>query len=194
MIKTIRKLTLVSAVAALCACSQQAKQESSLTMEVEKDRIKAHLEFLADDYLEGRDTGSRGYEIAANYVAAEFKKLGLKPAGEEGYIQRVPFRRGYLNQQTTQVTIGTGDSAVALKYPQEYMMSTLMNTTEASVTADAVFVGYGLIADKYDYNDYKDLDVDGKIVVMLSGRPESWPSEEGAHLASRAEKSRYAAE
>lgn len=194
MIKTIKTLTLVSAIAALCACSQQSAPQSSQTMEVEKDRIKAHLEFLADDYLEGRDTGSRGYEIAANYVAAEFKKLGLKPAGEEGYMQRVPFRRGYLNQQTTKAVIHSGNESITLKYPQDYIVNTLMSSTESSVTADAVFVGYGLIADKYDYNDYQDLDVEGKIVVMLSGRPESWPSEEGAHLASRSEKARYAAE
>ena len=195
MIKTIKKLTLVSMVAALGACSQSSVESTPTQVaEVEKERIKAHLEFLADDYLEGRDTGSRGYEIAAKYVASEFKKLGLQPAGEEGYFQRVPFRRGYLNQQTTKAIIGDGEQALELKYPQEYMTSTVMNGTEATVKADAVFVGYGLIADKYDYNDYRNLDVKGKVVVMLSGRPEAWPSEEGAHLGSGREKARHAAE
>ena len=194
MIKTIRKLTLVSAVAALTACSQSQVEPTQQIAEVEKDRIKAHLEFLADDYLEGRDTGSRGYEIAANYVASEFKKLGLKPAGENGYFQRVPFRKGYLNQQTTKAVIHSGEETIELSYPQDYMTSTVMNGTETSVKADAVFVGYGLVADDYDYDDYKGLDVEGKIVVMLTGRPESWPSEEGAHLASGKEKARYAVE
>ena len=122
-------------------------QVSQATPEVEKSRIKAHLEFLADDYLEGRDTGSRGYEIAANYVVAEFKKLGLKPAGEEGYLQRVPFRRAYLNQQTTKAIIYSGEQTIELNYPQDYIASTVMNATEASVKADAVFVGYGLVAE-----------------------------------------------
>lgn len=194
MIKTIKKLTLVSAVAALTACSQGQTEPTQQIAEVEKDRIKAHLEFLADDYLEGRDTGSRGYEIAANYVASEFKKLGLKPAGENGYFQRVPFRKGYLNQQTTKAVIHNGDETIELSYPQDYMTSTVMNGTETSVKADAVFVGYGLVADDYNYDDYKGLDVEGKIVVLLTGRPESWPSEEGAHLASGKEKARYAAE
>ena len=194
MIKTIKSITLVSLFAAITACSQTESQVSQATPEVEKSRIKAHLEFLADDYLEGRDTGSRGYEIAANYVVAEFKKLGLKPAGEEGYLQRVPFRRAYLNQQTTKAIIYSGEQTIELNYPQDYIANTVMNATEASVKADAVFVGYGLVAEKYDYNDYKDLDVNGKVVVLLSGRPESWPSEEGAHLASSAEKARYAAE
>ena len=193
MIKTIKKLSLIALITGAAACSEQATTDVK-TAEVEKARIQAHLEFLADDLLEGRDTGSKSYEIAANYVATEFKKLGLQPAGEDGYFQRVPFRRGYLNQQTTKAIIGEGDNAVALKYPQDYMMSTLMNSTEASVSADAVFVGYGLIADKYQHNDYEGLDVNGKIVVILNGRPEAWPSEEGAHLASGKEKAKHAAD
>lgn len=193
MINKIKQLSLLALLASITACSQQNESKAE-NVEVEKSRIKAHLEFLADDALEGRDTGSRGYEIAANYVAAEFKKLGLQPAGEEGYTQRVPFRRGYLNQQTTKAELIQNNQTTELKYPQDYMMSTVMNATDASVKAEAVFVGYGLIADKYNHNDYEGLDVDGKIVVMLTGRPDSWPSEEGAHLASGSEKAKHAAD
>jgi hypothetical protein len=193
MINKIKQLSLLALLASITACSQQNESKAE-NVEVEKSRIKAHLEFLADDALEGRDTGSRGYEIAANYVAAEFKKLGLQPAGEEGYIQRVPFRRGYLNQQTTKAELIQNNQTTELKYPQDYMMSTVMNATDASVKAEAVFVGYGLIAAKYNHNDYEGLDVDGKIVVMLTGRPDSWPSEEGAHLASGSEKAKHAAD
>jgi hypothetical protein len=76
MINKIKQLSLLALLASLTACSQQNESKAE-NVEVEKSRIKAHLEFLADDALEGRDTGSRGYEIAANYVSAEFKKLGL---------------------------------------------------------------------------------------------------------------------
>ncbi|NVK23651.1 MAG: M28 family peptidase [Gammaproteobacteria bacterium] len=193
MNNTLKTIGLSAVLAFTAACSQtDSKAEQSVS--VEKHRIKSHLEFLASDYLEGRDTGSQGYEIAAQYVASEFQKLGLTPAGTEGYMQRVPFRRAYLNQQSTEAVIHTDSGEIELKYPQDYMMSTLTNTTEASVKAEAVFVGYGLIADKYDYNDYKDIDVKGKIVVTLRGRPESWPSEEGAHLASGTEKAKHAAD
>lgn len=195
MIKTIKNLTLAALACSIAACSTTSVDAAkALSAKVEKQRIQAHLEFLADDYLEGRDTGSKGYEIAAKYVAAEFSKLGLQPAGENGYFQRVPFRRGYLNQQSTLARIGEGEQAITLKYPQDYMMSTVINSTATKVKADAVFVGYGLVADKYNHNDYEGLDVKGKIVVILNGRPESWPSEEGAHLASGREKARYAAE
>ncbi|MDU0112450.1 M28 family metallopeptidase [Psychrosphaera aquimarina] len=191
--KLIKQFSLTALVALLAACSQQNSSEVA-TVSVEKARIKAHLEFLADDQLEGRDTGSQGYEIAANYVAAEFKKMGLVPAGEDGYMQRVPFRRAYLDQNSTVVKIGTGSDTVELKYPQDYMMGASTATTESSVKADVVFVGYGLIAEDYDYNDYEGLDVKGKIVVALTGRPKAWPSEEGAHLGSGKLKSAHAAE
>jgi len=179
------------AVSALASCSKAPTPAP----EVEVERIKAHLEFLADDLLEGRDTGSRGYEIAAQYVATEFKKMGLQPAGDEGsYMQRVPFRKGFLNQQSTEANVTINGETIELKYPLDYMMGASMAVTESSVKADAVFVGYGLVAENFEHDDYAGLDVEGKIVVALTGRPTSWPSEEGAHLASGSEKSKYAAE
>jgi Zn-dependent M28 family amino/carboxypeptidase len=190
--KLIKQFSLTVFVALLAACSQQTASEVT-PVSVEKARIQAHLEFLADDQLEGRDTGSQGYEIAANYVASEFKKMGLVPAGEDGYMQRVPFRRAYLDQTSTMVKINTGSDTIELKYPQDYMMSASTSSTESSIEADMVFVGYGLIAEDYNYDDYKGLDVEGKIVVALTGRPKAWPSEEGAHLGSGKLKSANAA-
>jgi Zn-dependent M28 family amino/carboxypeptidase len=190
--KLIKQFSLTALVASfvtvLAACSEQTN-----TASVEKVRIQAHLEFLADDQLEGRDTGSQGYEIAANYVASEFKKIGLVPAGTDGYMQRVPFRRAFLNQNSTVVKIGSGAKAIELKYPQDYMMGANTSSTESSVKAEVVFVGYGLIAENYNYDDYAGLDVEGKIVVALTGRPKAWPSEEGAHLGSGKVKSANAA-
>ncbi|WP_299265968.1 M28 family metallopeptidase [uncultured Psychrosphaera sp.] len=190
--KLIKQFSLTALVASfvtvLAACS-----ESTDTASVEKSRIQAHLEFLADDQLQGRDTGSRGHEIAANYVAAEFKKIGLIPAGTDGYMQRVPFRRAYLDQTSTVVKIGSGAKTIELKYPQDYMMGASTSTTESSVKAEVVFVGYGLVAEDYNYDDYAGLDVEGKIVVALTGRPKAWPSEEGAHLGSGKVKSENAA-
>lgn len=190
--KLIKQFSLTALVALLAACSQQSSKEMS-SVSVEKSRIQAHLEFLADDQLEGRDTGSQGYEIAANYVASEFKKMGLVPAGENGFMQRVPFRRAYLDQNSTSAIIDTGNETIELKYPQDYMMSAGTASTESQVKAEAVFVGYGLIADEYNHNDYAGLDVEGKIVVTLSGRPTAWPSEEGAHLGSTRLKAKHAA-
>lgn len=180
----------------LSACAEQSAPDTeSKTPSVNVANIKSHLEFLADDLLEGRDTGSRGYEIAAHYVETEFKKIGLLPAGDDGgYMQRVPFRKAYLNQQSPKASIEVNGETIELGFPKEFMTGAPMSATETAVTAEAVFVGYGLVAPTFDHNDYEGLDVEGKIVVALTGRPESWPSEEGAHLASGREKVKYAAE
>lgn len=178
----------------LVSCGNK-EPEAVTEASVDRNLIRAHLEFLADDLLEGRDTGSKGYELAAHYVETEFTKIGLLPAGDDGsFQQRVPFRKTHLNQQTTNAVIEINGKKVTLDYPEQYMMGGSALATHSEVSAQAVFVGYGLIADEFNYNDYQGLDVKGKIVVALSGRPESWPSEEGAHLASGKEKQRYAAE
>ncbi|MDA8621243.1 M28 family metallopeptidase [Psychrosphaera sp.] len=187
----ISSVGLMLVLAVTTACSEKKVEQTNV--EVEKSRIQAHLEFLADDLLEGRDTGSKGYDRAALYVATEFKKMGLQPAGIDGsYMQPVTFRKGYLNQQSPKATIKTADGEVELKFPQDYIMGPNMSATESALEAEAVFVGYGIVAEDFDYNDYEGLDVEGKIVVTLRGRPAEWPSEEGAHL--NREKTRFAAE
>lgn len=157
-------------------------------------RIKSHLFFLADDLLEGRDTGSRGHDIASLYIATEFAKYGLTPAGTDGYMQQVAFRKATLVQESPSFSITTDAGTTTLNYPKQYLMGPSLLSTDAAVSAPMVFVGYGIVADELDHNDYTDLDVDGKIVVMLAGKPASFPSEEGAHFASGYQKRKYAAD
>lgn len=145
--------------------------------------IQAHLEFLADDLLEGRDTGSRGHEIASKYIATQFKLYGLDPAGTDGYYQRIRFRSSRLVQQTLPTfSLQFGESHIELNYPSQFMTPPSASHEVAEVTADMVFVGYGLVSEQFGINDYADLDVNGKIVVVLQGRPDFLPSEEAAHL------------
>ncbi|MBC3765886.1 M28 family peptidase [Neptunicella marina] len=159
------------------------------------NKIKAHIEFLADDLLEGRDTGSRGHEIAARYIASQFTQLNLKPAGDDGsYLQRIPFRQAFLEQDSPKLSLTTAEGTQQLEYPKEYITGASTVSENSAVEGKLVFVGYGIIAPELNHDDYADLDVDGKIVVMLTGKPKSFPSEEGAHFASRYEKARYAAE
>lgn len=163
--------------------------------QADEARIKAHLRFLSHDLLEGRDTGSRGLEIASLYIAAQFEQYGLKPAGDGGsYMQRVTFRQSFLDQDSPNLTLNKGGDAHVLKYPKEFLVGPSTRSTESFVQGDLVFVGYGIIAPELDHNDYADIDVEGKIVVILSGKPKSFPSEEGAHFASGYQKQKYAAE
>ncbi|MCZ6829465.1 MAG: M28 family metallopeptidase [Gammaproteobacteria bacterium] len=168
---------------------------SSSTSEVSQAQLRGHIEFLAADSLKGRDTGSVGYQVAADYVAAEFSKLGLKPAGNSGsYFQEVPLVEARRVKGSAGVTLHTSGGDVVLQFPQQFTMRPDLVEASQQLTADLVFVGYGIVADEYDHDDYRGLEVEGKIAVMLTGRPQSWPTEEGAHLGSGRQKARYAAE
>ena len=205
LIKTAKLFTLFTITTmALFACNKQQtigqQQVEEIPSQVNAENIKAHIEFLADDTLQGRDTGSNGYQIAANYVQSYFKQLGLIPLGENvaveprGFEQQVTLRKSYLIDGSAVATIHGINGDAELAYSKEFLMSGSSLRQDTSITAPTVFVGYGVISDEFGYNDYQNLDVKGKIVVALSGRPDDLPSEEGAHIGSGAEKSRHAAE
>ncbi len=205
LLKTAKLFGLIVLPAlALAACNEQEMPVESHTepvsSQVNEANIKAHIEFLADDTLQGRDTGSAGYQIAANYVKSYFKQLNLVPMGEslgansQGFEQQVTFRKSYLVDGTGSATVHGMSGDIELAYGREFLMSGSSTESETAITAATVFVGYGVISKEFGYNDYQNIDVKGKIVVALSGRPDDLPSEEGAHIGSGAEKSRHAAE
>ena len=203
--KKKQKISLLAfSFVALFACNKQQTIEQPSIEEVPNhvnaDNIKAHIEFLADDTLQGRDTGSHGYQIAVNYVKSYFKQLGLTPLGtntvneNRGFEQSVRFRKSYLVDGSAQATIHGLKGDIELAYPRDFLTSASSLQSESAITAATVFVGYGVISPEFGYNDYENIDVKGKIVVALTGRPDDLPSEEGAHIGSGAEKSRHAAE
>ncbi|MEW6392254.1 MAG: M20/M25/M40 family metallo-hydrolase [Pseudomonadota bacterium] len=153
------------------------------------EAIKAHMTFLADDAMEGREAGTRGYDIAANYVAAQYALLGVKPGGDKGsYLQRVPllaFRpAGEGSLTLTGAPQTDGGATVALKYGEDYLPNAQAQAADLSVEAPLVFVGFGVVDATRGRDDYAGLDVKGKIVVMLTGAPSSIQTEERAHLSS----------
>ncbi|HAA96565.1 M28 family metallopeptidase [Alteromonas macleodii] len=189
----IKKLLIGSAMTAMTfAATAHNHASTDNAFNPDTQRIKSHLFFLADDLLEGRDTGSRGHEIAALYIATEFAKYGLKPAGTDGYMQNVAFRKANLVQESPKFTFTQNGETVDFDYPKEYLASPSLLSTEANVKGEMVFVGYGIVADELSHNDYEDLDVKGKVVVALAGKPSDFPSEEGAHFASGYQKQKYA--
>lgn len=157
------------------------------------NRIKSHVRFLADDLLEGRDTGARGHEIASLYIASEFEKYALVPAGDNGsYMQRIQFRQAFLDQSSASMTFKNADTELSLSYPSDYLTYADSSRTESSLQGKLVFVGYGIVAPELNHNDYENIDVKGKVVVVLSGKPQSFPSEEGAHFGSSNQKYKHA--
>lgn len=143
-------------------------------------RFRAHVEFLASDLMEGRDAGTRGYDLAASYVATRFLGLGLTPAGGDGsWYQTVPFIEA---KPAGAATVKIGETSFDPTKDIAIGASTLATAQE--LTAKAVFAGFGLDAPKAGFDDYRGLDVRGKYVVVLSGFPKGTPSEMGAHLSS----------
>jgi len=170
---------------------------STLTEKQIENSLRAHVAFLADDLLKGRDTGSHGYEIAAHYVANQFAQYGLVPAGDNNtWFQSVPLLKSTLDKFSVQMVLHDKFSKHATKfnYPEQFVMLASADHTKEKVTAKIIFVGYGIVSKKLKHNDYAGLEVAGKIVLILAGRPVAYQSEQGAYLTMIDEKIRHAAE
>ncbi len=137
-------------------------------------RIRQHVRFLSHDLLEGRGTGQRGGDIAAQYIATQFALYGVKPAGENGsYIQRVPMVGVTTLPETTFSLVPARGDARNLKNLDEYVAMDQTQQSKSSVNADIIYVGYGIEAPEYQWDDYKGADVRGKVLLMLVNEPDS---------------------
>jgi hypothetical protein len=181
----MRFKTLLAASAAL-AFSAAAVAQSEAAADFSADRFRSHVTFLADDLLEGREAGERGYEIAARYVATRFAALGLKPGANGGWFQEVPFVQYGLGATPARLTIGNR----TFQHGEGVAVGASPSEQQTSLEAPVVFVGYGLNAPSQGLNDYKGLNVKGKTVAILAGMPSGLSSEISAHLNS--EKARMA--
>lgn len=161
--------------------------------QVRSEALRAHMAFLADDLLEGRGTGTRGYELAAKYAAAYFEALGLEPAGVNGsYFQPVPLRKTEAVAERCSLVLRQGDREQKLSYGEGFLTGGDLLREDTSVTAPVVFAGFGVSAPELNYDDYASVDAKGKIVVVLAGAPPSFPSGQRAHYSSGSVKHRTA--
>jgi len=159
-----------------------------------KAALRAHMDFLADDLLEGRGTGTRGQVLAAKYVATQLESYGLEPAGTNGgWFQEVPFREITITPSACEFVLIENGKPSQLKWGQDFVMGGNPLEPDSQVEAPVVFVGYGVINANRNYDDYAGIDVKGKIVAMIGGAPPTFPAEERAHSASGREKARAAA-
>ncbi|MEP6886082.1 MAG: M28 family metallopeptidase [Gammaproteobacteria bacterium] len=160
---------------------------------IRPEAIRADMRFLADDLLEGRGTGARGYDIAAAFVATRFEGMGLAPAGEQGgYFQTVPLRSLRVDSSKSSFTLLHGGKGRSLRLRQDALLGGNPGVADSSVAAPVVFVGYGVSAPEKGYDDYQRVDVKGKIVAYLFGAP-NFDSSLKAHYTSSLEKRRNAA-
>lgn len=141
------------------------------------ESMRAHVEFLASDALEGRETGTRGYDIAAEYVATRFRAMGLQPVSDKGWFQQVPFNANLVDEKTAKFSINGRDFALR----QDVRFGPARKSGTEAMQGDVVFAGFGIDDPKNGQTDYKGIDAKGKIVAVLSGFPKGMPSDIGAH-------------
>jgi len=141
---------------------------------INPERIRAHVRFLAHDLLEGRGTGQRGGDIAAEYIATQFALDGLKPAGDNGtYLQKVPMVGITPEPETTFSLLSPRSDARNLTPLADYVAYDETQQSRSDVEAEIVYVGYGIEAPEYRWDDYKGADVRGKVLLMLVNEPPS---------------------
>ena len=168
--------------------------EQAAMQQIRPGAIRAHMRFLADDLLEGRGTATRGQDLAARYIAAQFEALGLEPAGaNRTYLQPVPLRRMETQADQCSLALVRHGTEEKLAFGKDYVAPASAIYENAEVRAPAVFVGFGVTAPALGYDDYAGADVRGKIVVVMSGAPRRFPSAERAHYSSGTVKSKEAA-
>ena len=155
-------------VAGLSLAAQQAMAA------VDPEKIRAHVKFLASDLLEGRGTGARGGDIAAEYIATQFALYGLKPAGDNGsYLQKVPMVGIATQEDTTFTLVPDKGKPMDLRNRTDFVAMDETASTQDDVDAPIVWIGYGIDAPEFNWNDYKDVDVKGKVLLMMVNQPPS---------------------
>jgi Zn-dependent M28 family amino/carboxypeptidase len=168
-----RKARSKTKAKAISASSALPASATAAMKSIDPQRIRAHVKFLSDDLLEGRGTGQRGGDIAADYIASQFELIGLKPAGDNGsYMQKVPMV-GITTDPSTTVYLLQSGKTQKLKLSDDVVAMDETQNPADDIDADVVFVGYGIDAADYQWNDYKDADVRGKVLLMLVNEPSS---------------------
>lgn len=166
------------------AISPMPAAGSQSLKQVDPARIRADVKFLSDDLLEGRGTGQRGGKIAVEYIATQYALNHLKPVGGNGtYLQKVPMVGLTTEPQSTFSFVPLNGDPVNVKFAKEITAYNETGKPSGNIDADVVFVGYGIEAPEYNWDDYKGVDVKGKVILMLVNEP---PSDDPAFFNGKA--------
>ncbi len=165
--------TSLAAIAAGAHAQQVPPAVKAAEASIDPEKIRAHVKFLAGDLLEGRGPGLRGSELAAQYIATQFALYGLKPGGDNGtYLQQINFVGMKAIPAKTTLSLVT-KKPEDLKYGDDYTVSNQTLTPAVDIDAPIVFVGYGVDAPEFNWNDYANIDVKGKVILCIVGDPPS---------------------
>ena len=165
-------LFLVLCLVLMIGCQVKVKTAEDELITI--STIRSNLEFLSSDELEGREAGSRGEKVASQFIVSELKKYGVKSFKSfSDYFQNIDLRVVRFSDQTS-LSIVTDTGKIILEFePEQHFVGSTRYHDKIDTTAKLVFAGYGITAEEYNYDDYADLDVEGKIVLIYHGEPES---------------------
>jgi Zn-dependent M28 family amino/carboxypeptidase len=183
LLLTLCCLVLLIAIAGTATAQNLDSALAKTLPSIRARAIRSHLEFLADDALEGRHTGSRGFDVAARYVRAQFAAFGLKSGVADGsYFQPITLRQTDVEADGSSLTIASDGHEKELAYNSDFILLDTHAQSSGSISAPVVFVGYGVTAKEFHYDDYAGVDAKGKIVAVLSFEaPASFPATERAY-------------
>lgn len=157
----------------LAAGAALAFSISAQSLHVSGEKIRAHVKYLASDELEGRGVGTRGEKLATEYIASQLQSEGLKPAGDNGaYFQRVPLV-GSTTESSATLTISGKNGRVPLSFVKDYVGTAFSQRAENDFNAEAVFVGHGISAPEFGWDDYKGENLAGKVLIYFTNEPPS---------------------
>ena len=163
---------LLPALLLLAACGSPEASYDPAAL-VSADRISAHVRFLSSDALEGRGPATRGEVLTTEYLAAQFALAGAEPAGDDGtYFQAVPLV-GVQSLPETSLTWRGSQGRIGMKWLEDYVAVNHQQQNSVAIDAETVFVGHGIVAPEFDWDDYKGVDVKGKVVVLFTNEPPS---------------------
>ena len=183
----MHRTSLVVTLACGLATGAQGQQQTP-KLHFDGDSWWAHVKVLADDNMEGRETGSEGLRKAEAYAADQLAKAGLQPAGTKGFYQAIKFVQRQIDEKNSSAALVRNGKAEPLTLGEDAYFGTRVEASEGEVTAPLVFVGNGLKVPEKNYDDLAGLDLRRKIVVYLAGSPDEIPGALAAHFGSLAER------
>jgi Zn-dependent M28 family amino/carboxypeptidase len=168
--KRMKTTILVLSFASLAWAADPAEKLKPSLDTITPDGMLAHIKVLSSDEFEGRSPGTKGEELSVNYITDQFKRLGLKPGNPDGsYIQNVPLA-GIVSDP--QMSFAVNANVTQLKFPDDFVASSARLQANIKVSdSEIIFVGYGIVAPEYGWDDYKEVDVRGKTILMLINDP-----------------------
>lgn len=178
----------LSAILFLALAATATAQQTPPASHFDGNSWWSHVRFLADDSLEGRDTGSEGLRKAQAYAVEQFQKAGLEPAGTNGFYQTVHFNQYQVDESKSSLALLTNGQVKTLSFADDAYISTRSTRASANLSATLVFIGYGLQIPEKNLDELAGLDLKGKVVVYLAGSPSDIPTALASHYQTAGER------